>query len=86
MDQIYVQTVNLLLDVVTVVFKAPCFAMNCGSDINLFVQDMWSYALWCLENERQILGSSVPRIEPHRWLDSKHGFLQRIVNQLLKIL
>lgn len=57
MNQIYVQTVNLLLDVVTAVFKAPCFAMNCGSDINLFVQDMRRYALWCLENERQILGS-----------------------------
>lgn len=40
MNQIYVQTVNLLLDVVPAVFKAPCFAMKGGTAINLFVQDM----------------------------------------------
>jgi len=40
MNQIYVQTVNLLLEVVPAVFKAPCFAMKGGTAINLFVQDM----------------------------------------------
>ena len=40
MNQIYVQTVNLLLDVVPAVFKAPCFAMKGGTAINFFVQDM----------------------------------------------
>ena len=40
MNQIYVQTVNLLLDVVPAVFKAPCFAMKGGTAIDLFVQDM----------------------------------------------
>ena len=40
MNQVYVQTVNLLLDVVPAVFKAPCFAMKGGTAINLFVQDM----------------------------------------------
>lgn len=40
MNQIYVQTVNLLLEVVPAVFKTPCFAMKGGTAINLFVQDM----------------------------------------------
>ena len=40
MNPMYVQTVNLLLDVVPSVFKAPFFAMKGGTAINLFVQDM----------------------------------------------
>ena len=40
MNQIYVQTVNLLLEVVPSVFKAPFLAMKGGTAINLFVQDM----------------------------------------------
>ena len=40
MNQIYVQTVNLLLEVLPSVFKATCFAMKGGTAINLFVQDM----------------------------------------------
>jgi hypothetical protein len=37
MNQIYVRTVNLLLEVVPAVFKTPCFAMKGGTAINLFV-------------------------------------------------
>jgi predicted nucleotidyltransferase component of viral defense system len=40
MNQVYVQTVNLLLEVVPAVFKTTCFAMKGGTAINLFVQDM----------------------------------------------
>ena len=40
MNQIYVQTVNLLLEIAPAVFKTPCFAMKGGTAINLFVQDM----------------------------------------------
>jgi hypothetical protein len=43
--------------------------MKGGTAINLFVQDMPRYVLWCLEKEHQTIGSSVPRIELHHCLD-----------------
>ena len=40
MNQDYVDTVRLLLDVAPAVFKPPRFAMKGGTALNLFVQDM----------------------------------------------
>jgi predicted nucleotidyltransferase component of viral defense system len=40
MNQDYVDTVRLLLDIAPAVFKPPRFAMKGGTALNLFVQDM----------------------------------------------
>lgn len=40
MNEIYVQTVQLLVDVAPAVFTTPAFAMKGGTAINLFVQDL----------------------------------------------
>ena len=40
MNQEYVDTVRLLLDIAPAVFKPPLFAMKGGTALNLFVQDM----------------------------------------------
>jgi hypothetical protein len=40
MNQEYIDTVRLLLDVAPAVFKPPRFAMKGGTALNLFVQDM----------------------------------------------
>ena len=40
MNPIYVQTVNLLLDIAPTVFQTPRFAMKGGTALNLFVQDL----------------------------------------------
>lgn len=40
MNQDYLDTARLLLDIAPVVFKTPSFAMKGGTALNLFVQDM----------------------------------------------
>jgi hypothetical protein len=40
MNQDYIDTVRLLLDVAPAVFQSPRFAMKGGTALNLFVQDM----------------------------------------------
>lgn len=40
MNPVYVQTVNLLLDIAPTVFQTPRFAMKGGTALNLFVQDL----------------------------------------------
>ena len=40
MNQDYVDTVRLLLDIAPAIFKTPRFAMKGGTALNLFVQDM----------------------------------------------
>lgn len=40
MNEIYIRTVQLLLDVAPTVFDTTAFAMKGGTAINLFVQDM----------------------------------------------
>jgi predicted nucleotidyltransferase component of viral defense system len=40
MNPIYVQTVNLLLDITPTVFQTPRFAMKGGTALNLFVQNL----------------------------------------------
>lgn len=40
MNDAYVRTVQLLLDIAPAVFETPVFAMKGGTALNLFVQDM----------------------------------------------
>lgn len=40
MNDAYIRTVQLLLDIAPTVFDAPTFAMKGGTALNLFVQDM----------------------------------------------
>jgi len=40
MNQDYIDTVRLLLDVAPAVFQSPRFAMKGGTALNLFVQEM----------------------------------------------
>ena len=40
MNQAYLDTVRLLLDVAPAVFLSPRFAMKGGTALNLFVQDL----------------------------------------------
>lgn len=40
MNEAYIRTVQLLLDIAPAVFETPVFAMKGGTAINLFVQDM----------------------------------------------
>lgn len=40
MNQAYLDTVRLLLDIAPSVFESTCFAMKGGTAINLFVQDL----------------------------------------------
>lgn len=40
MNQDYIDTVRLLLDIAPAVFEPPRFAMKGGTALNLFVQDM----------------------------------------------
>ena len=40
MNDAYVRTVQLLLDIAPSVFETPVFAMKGGTALNLFVQDM----------------------------------------------
>jgi predicted nucleotidyltransferase component of viral defense system len=40
MNQAYVETVRLLLDIAPSLFETPAFAMKGGTALNLFVQDL----------------------------------------------
>lgn len=40
MNDAYIRTVQLLLDIAPTVFDTPAFAMKGGTALNLFVQDM----------------------------------------------
>ncbi len=40
MNDAYVRTVQLLLDIAPAVFETPVFAMKGGTALNLFVQEM----------------------------------------------
>lgn len=40
MDKVYKSQVKLLLDVLPLVSKEPCFALHGGTAINLFIRNM----------------------------------------------